>query len=123
MQKEALIIIISFLIGYYIDWTWARIVRGFHLQKENYYKVIIKGIRIHHNFLGYIFIIFGFFYYPLFFTSAGIGNIFGHKIRDNFAWFIEDLRKESKQIKKEAKELQKKVKSDVKKQVGKYQRI
>ena len=75
-----------------IDYSWARVVRGMHLEKKNYKKLIVKKIRIHHNVIGYILVIFGFFYYPLILIPAGIGMIVGHGIRDRgLFWFAERI--------------------------------
>lgn len=92
MVNEVLTIIFSFLLGYLIDNSWARVVRGRHLERKNYKKLIVKKIRIHHNVIGYILVIIGFFYYPLILVSIGIGMIVGHGIRDRgLFWFVEKI--------------------------------
>jgi len=92
MLREALIIVFGFILGYSIDWVWARVVRGFKLEKKHYKKMIVGSIRIHHNIIGYVFIIIGFFFYTAFFVSLGIGMIIGHRIRDRFFWFVEFVK-------------------------------
>jgi hypothetical protein len=104
MVKEALIILLSFLIGYLIDNSWAFIVKKIPKTKDKHFEFIVRRVKIHHNFSGYILIIIGFFIYPLFLVSMGLGMIVGHKIRDNLFWFIELIEQEAKEVKKEVKE-------------------
>lgn len=112
MVNEALVILLSFLVGYLIDNSWATIQRKIPSKKHGYFKFIIKRMRIHHNWLGYVAIIWGFFAYPLILVSGGLGMIVGHKIRDNLFWFVENVEKDTgklgKQIKEDKKAVRKK---------------
>ncbi len=106
MVQEAVTIILSFILGYAIDGSWAWLLRKVPSGKkgEKYIKIIIRKIRIHHNIFGYVLIALGFFYYPLIFVPAGIGMIVGHRIRDELFWFLETVEKDTKRIKEEVKQ-------------------
>jgi len=113
MNEEVIIaitILAGFIVGYLFDNLWAIIVRRFSRKKDEYVKFIVRRIRIHHNFLGYILIIVGFYVYPAFLVSAGIGMLAGHKIRDNLFWFVEVIEQEVKSIKEEVKKGKKEIK-------------
>ena len=103
MVEEALTILLSFALGYFIDNSWAKIQRKIPSEKDEYFKIIVRRIRIHHNWLGYVAIIWGFFDYPLILVPMGIGIIIGHKIRDNLFWFIESVEKDTKYLRREIK--------------------
>ncbi len=115
MERDAIIIIVGFLIGYYLDYFWARVQRGMHLEKKEYYKFIFGEMRVHHNWIGYVMILFGFFWYPLILVPAGIGSIVGHRIRDNLFWFIERVEKDIKRTKKDVKAVVKQTKKNIRK--------
>ena len=104
MVNNALTILLSFALGYLIDNSWAVIQRKIPSKKHEYFKFIIRRIRIHHNLIGYVAIIGGFFVYPLILVSAGIGMIVGHKIRDNLFWFVENVEKDTKRLSRQIKE-------------------
>ncbi len=92
MNQDGLVILSAFVLGYGIDASWARAVRGVRLEREKYKKLIVCRFRIHHNVLGYVFILFGFSMYPLFLVPLGLGVIVGHRIRDRLFWFIEVIK-------------------------------
>lgn len=120
MEFEAIIILISFLIGYSVDNLWAFIQKKLSKDKKNYKKFIVKRIRIHHNLFGYVLIIFSLFFYPIILMPAGLGMISGHKIRDNLFKFFEFLGKEIREeIKKEAEV----TKQDIEKGKRKIKRV
>lgn len=104
MVNDALIILLSFALGYFIDNSWATIQRKIPSKKHGYFKFIIRRIRIHHNLIGYVAIIWGFFAYPLILVSAGIGMIVGHKIRYDLFWFVENVEKDTKRLRKQIRE-------------------
>jgi hypothetical protein len=79
----------SFALGLLVDTAWARAVRGLHLQREEYPKMVLGHWRVHHNVVGYVLILVGLFRYPLVLVPLGLGMIVGHRIRDRLFWFIE----------------------------------
>jgi len=87
--RSAAIAVGSFGVGLLVDTTWARAVRGVHLQREEYPKMILGHRRVHHNVVGYVLIVAGLFHYPLVLVPLGLGMIVGHRIRDRLFWFIE----------------------------------
>ena len=92
MMNPGLAILSAFVLGYGIDAGWARAVRGIRLERKKYKKLIVGKFRIHHNVLGYVFILFGFSTYPVFLVPLGLGIIVGHRIRDRLFWFVEMVR-------------------------------
>jgi hypothetical protein len=76
-------------LGFAIDDVWARVVRGVHLQRERYPKLILGKYRVHHNVVGYAAILAGLFWYPIVLVPLGLGMIIGHRRRDRLFWFIE----------------------------------
>lgn len=101
--EEALTILISFLVGYGIDNFWAWVQKKIPGKKkgDRHLKIIIKRARLHHNIVGYLIIITGFFYYPLILVPFGIGIILGHRVRDELFWFIEGIDKDTKKFGKQ----------------------
>ena len=89
MNRTAFLILGAFVLGYAIDAGWARAVRGMRLEKEEYKKLIVGNVRIHHNVVGYVLVVLGFWTAPLFLIPLGLGIIVGHGIRDRLFWFIE----------------------------------
>jgi len=89
MIQDALVIMGAFVLGYGIDASWARAVRGIRLEKKKYKKLIVGRFRIHHNVLGYFLILVGFSMHPVVFVPMGLGVIVGHRIRDRLFWFVE----------------------------------
>ena len=79
----------AFVLGYAIDAVWARLVRGWRLERERYPRLVLGRFRIHHNVVGYAAIVAGFFAYPLLLVPLGLGMIVGHRVRDRLFWFIE----------------------------------
>ena len=79
----------AFVLGYAIDGVWARLVRGFRLERENYPRLVLGRYRVHHNVVGYIAILAGVFAHPMLLIPLGLGMIVGHRIRDRLFWFIE----------------------------------
>ena len=116
MELEAITILVSFLAGYAIDNLWAFLQKRLLRTKDDYVKFIVRRIRIHHNLLGYILIILSLFFYPLILMPAGLGMIFGHKIRDDLFKFFEVLEKDiEKEIDVTKKDIEKGAKKIVKK--------
>jgi hypothetical protein len=89
MTRKALLVASAFALGYLIDDVWARVVRGSRLQREDYTKVVVGSIRIHHNVVGYLMLLAGLFTHPLVLIPMGLGMIVGHRRRDRLWWFIE----------------------------------
>jgi hypothetical protein len=79
----------AFVLGYSIDFVWARLVRGARLERERYPRLVLGGFRIHHNVVGYAAILVGLIAYPLLLIPLGFGMIVGHRLRDRLFWFIE----------------------------------
>ena len=79
----------AFVLGYSIDFIWARLVRGARLERERYPRLVLGRFRIHHNVVGYAAILAGLFGYPLLLIPLGFGMIVGHRVRDRLFWFIE----------------------------------
>lgn len=79
----------AFAAGMLVDTVWARVVRGWHLEKEEYPKVVFGRYRIHHNVVGYLLLLGGLRYQPFFLIPMGLGMIVGHRIRDRLFWFVE----------------------------------
>jgi hypothetical protein len=104
MEFDALIILVSFILGYGMDNFLASISKSIPSKKDRHFKFIMKRVRLHHNLLGYLVIILGFFYYPLILVSFGMGIIVAHKVRDELFWFIEGVDKDVKKIEKQIKE-------------------
>lgn len=94
MVNDILVIALSFIAGYFIDWLWARLVRGFKLEKKKFKKMVFGNIRIHHNVVGYVLVLIGLFYYSMVLIPMGLGMIIGHGRRDRgLYWFVEPLKK------------------------------
>jgi hypothetical protein len=81
----------AFILGYLIDSTWARLVRGLHLERERYPRLVLGNVRVHHNVAGYVAILAGLVVYPTVLIPLGLGIIVGHGLRDRLFWFIERL--------------------------------
>jgi len=79
----------SFVLGLLVDTTWARAVRGFRLQREEYPKMVVGSWRVHHNVVGWLLLVAGLFRYPLVLVPLGLGMIVGHRVRDRLFWFLE----------------------------------
>lgn len=82
----------AFVVGWLVDALWARLVRGLHLERERYPKLLVGRYRIHHNVVGYIALALGLFWHPLLLIPFGLGMIVGHRRRDRLIWFIERVR-------------------------------
>lgn len=82
----------AFALGFSIDWVWARLVRGFRLEREDYPRLVLGDLRVHHNVVGYVAILVGLFRYPAILVPLGLGMIFGHGRRDRLYWFLEQAR-------------------------------
>ena len=89
MADRSVRIVGAFVLGYAIDAIWARLVRGFRLERERYARLVIARYRVHHNVVGYAAILAGLFAYPMLLIPLGLGMIVGHGIRDRLFWFIE----------------------------------
>ena len=81
--------LVNFVLGYLIDAGWARLVRGFRLEREDYKKFVLGNFRVHHNVTGYLLILVGIFVQPLLLIPLGLGIIVGHRRRDRLVWVIE----------------------------------
>ena len=79
----------AFAVGYAVDASWARLVRGFRLERESYPRAIVGGWRMHHNVVGYALVVVGLLWRPLLLVPAGLGMIVGHRRRDRLWWFLE----------------------------------
>jgi hypothetical protein len=82
----------AFAVGYGVDNLWARLVRGWHLERERYPKLLLGHYRIHHNVVGYAAILAGFLWRPGLMVPFGLGMIVGHRVRDRLFWFVERVR-------------------------------
>jgi len=89
MTRKALLVLGAFTLGYLIDAGWARLVRGFRLEREDYKKFVLGNFRVHHNVTGYLLILVGLFVHPLILIPMGLGIIVGHRRRDRLFWFME----------------------------------
>ncbi len=79
----------AFALGYLVDDLWARLVRGLHLERERYPKVVLGRYRVHHNVVGWVAVAVGVFWHPVLLIPFGLGMILGHRRRDRLFWFIE----------------------------------
>jgi hypothetical protein len=79
----------AFMVGYGIDWTWARVVRGRRLERTDYPRLILGTYRVHHSVVGYVAVVIGFFVFPALLIPLGLGIIVGHGRRDGPWGFIE----------------------------------
>jgi len=89
LSRRAFIAVGAFLLGLAIDDVWARLVRGFRLQREDYPRFVLGGFRVHHNVFGYVSILVGVFVFPALLIPLGLGMIVGHRRRDRLYWFLE----------------------------------
>lgn len=78
----------AFVLGYLIDAVWARMVRGVRLERDEYPRLVLGEVRVHHNVAGYLLIAVGVFVYPFVLIPLGLGIIVGHGVRDRW-WFVE----------------------------------
>lgn len=79
----------AFVGGFLIDAAWARALRGVHLEREDYPKLVMGRYRIHHNVVGYLLLVIGLWTHPWILIPAGLGIIVGHRTRDRLLWFLE----------------------------------
>lgn len=79
----------AFAAGMLVDTVWARLVRGWHLEKPEYPKMVLGRYRIHHNVVGWALLLVGIRVQPLILIPMGLGMIVGHRIRDRLFWFVE----------------------------------
>lgn len=75
--------------GFLVDAVWARLVRGWHLERPEYPRMVLGRYRIHHNVVGWIALVVGVVYQPWILVPFGVGMIVGHRIRDRLFWFVE----------------------------------
>jgi hypothetical protein len=87
--RRTLLVLGAFAAGLLVDAAWARAVRGLHLEREDYPKLVLGRYRIHHNVVGYLLVVAGLWTHPLILIPAGLGMIVGHRIRDRLLWFVE----------------------------------
>ena len=91
MVPKAAAVVGAFVIGYLIDAAWARLVRGFRLERQHYRTFVLGKYRVHHNVVGYVAVLVGLFLYPILLIPLGLGMIVGHGTRDGSLWFIEGV--------------------------------
>jgi len=91
MTRRAMLALLAFGVGVLVDQAWARLVRGFHLERPEYPKMILGRYRIHHSVVGYAAVVAGVFVYPGVLIPLGIGLILSHGMRDGPLWFIERM--------------------------------
>jgi hypothetical protein len=89
MASRAGFAAVAFAVGFAADDLWARLVRGFRLERESYPQAVVAGWRMHHNVVGYALLLAGLLWRPLLLIPAGIGMIVGHRRRDRLWWFLE----------------------------------
>lgn len=82
----------AFALGYLVDGSWARLLRGVRLECEEYPKAVIGRYRVHHNVVGYVLLAVGIFAATAVLVPFGLGMIVGHVHRDRLLWFIERVR-------------------------------
>ncbi len=78
----------AFAIGLGIDWSWARLVRGPRLDRQEYPRFVLGGFRVHHSVIGYLAVVLGLAWHPVVLIPLGLGVIVGHGRRDRYG-FIE----------------------------------
>lgn len=79
-------------LGLLADQLWARAVRGFRLEREDYPRFVVGRYRVHHNVVGYLLILVGLFVHPVVLVPLGLGMIVGHGLRDGLFWFAERVQ-------------------------------
>lgn len=79
----------AFALGVAVDALWARLVRGWRLDRADYPRLVVGGFRVHHNLVGYAALVVGLFAHPLVLVPLGLGMIVGHRRRDRLLWFLE----------------------------------
>jgi hypothetical protein len=89
LASRAGIATVAFAVGFAADDLWARLVRGFRLERESYPRAVVAGWRLHHNVVGYALLLAGLIWRPSLLIPAGIGMIVGHRRRDRLWWFLE----------------------------------
>jgi hypothetical protein len=87
--RRAAAVVGAFAAGLLVDTIWARLVRGWHLEREEYPKLVFGRYRVHHNVVGYVLLLAGLRFHPWVLVPAGLGMIVGHRIRDRLFWFVE----------------------------------
>jgi hypothetical protein len=89
LARSTTVAVGAFALGYATDDLWARLVRGFRLEREDYPKAVVAGWRVHHNVVGYLLVVAGTLWRPILLIPAGLGVIVGHRRRDRLWWFVE----------------------------------
>lgn len=79
----------AFAAGLLVDTVWARLVRGWRLDREEYPKMVLGRYRVHHNVVGWVALLAGIRFHPWILVPFGLGMIVGHRIRDRLFWFVE----------------------------------
>lgn len=88
-SRRAVLALGAFASGLVVDTVWARLVRGWHLERPEYPKMVLGRYRIHHNVVGWVALVIGIWFQPWILVPFGLGMIVGHRIRDRLFWFIE----------------------------------
>lgn len=88
-RRRALVALAAFTAGLVVDGVWARLVRGWRLEREEYPKMVMGRYRVHHNVLGWVAIVVGVFVWPWVLVPFGLGMVVGHRMRDRLWWFVE----------------------------------
>ena len=88
-RRRAGVALAAFASGLLVDTVWARLVRGWHLERPEYPKMVLGRYRVHHNVVGWAALVVGVGYQPWILVPFGLGMIVGHRIRDRLFWFVE----------------------------------
>ena len=88
-RRRAGLALAALASGFVVDTLWARLVRGWHLERPEYPKLVFGRYRIHHNVVGWMALLVGIGYKPWILVPFGLGMIVGHRIRDRLLWFVE----------------------------------
>lgn len=78
--------LVSFGAGFGIDAIWARLVRGGRLERSEYRRFVVGGLRIHHSIVGYAAVVLGLAYRSWILVPLGVGIILGHGRRDRYGF-------------------------------------
>ncbi|HSH75179.1 MAG TPA: hypothetical protein VLA09_05830 [Longimicrobiales bacterium] len=91
MTRQGATALGGFALGVLVDTGWARAVRGSRPEREDYPRVVVGRVRVHHNVVGYLLLLLGLFVRPIVLLPVGLGMIVGHGLRDGLFWFLERI--------------------------------